>query len=144
MQGMSGQLRGRGANREADAHAETGKDSDGAEIQDAVAATDAHDEAALGEDHAHRPGFGLHRRREAACEQRKKAAPKKRPMIASHGRFFGAAFFALFACGLASPVQAETGAVRVVFTKGGFIVGVGSGNGVLYSAAIAILSGFQA
>jgi hypothetical protein len=27
--------------------------------------------------------------------------------------------------------QAETGAVRVVFTKGGFIVGVGGGRGVL-------------
>ena len=32
---------------------------------------------------------------------------------------------------LPTPSQAETGAVRVVFTKGGFIVGVGGGNGVL-------------
>jgi hypothetical protein len=32
----------------------------------------------------------------------------------------------------ASPVMADTGTVRVVFTKGGFIVGVGGGNGVLY------------
>jgi hypothetical protein len=47
-------------------------------------------------------------------------------------RFFGAAFLALFACGAASPSQAETGTVRVVFTKGGFIVGVGGGHGVLY------------
>ena len=46
--------------------------------------------------------------------------------------FLGSALIALFACGLASPVQAETGTVRVVFTKGGFIVGVGGGNGVLY------------
>ena len=46
--------------------------------------------------------------------------------------FLGAALLALFVCGLASPTQAETGTVRVVFTKGGFIVGVGSGNGVLY------------
>jgi hypothetical protein len=38
---------------------------------------------------------------------------------------------ALFACGAASPSRAETGTVRVIFTKGGFIVGVGSGNGVL-------------
>ncbi len=38
---------------------------------------------------------------------------------------------ALFASGLAAPSQAETGAVRVVFTKGGFIVGVGGGHGVL-------------
>jgi hypothetical protein len=37
----------------------------------------------------------------------------------------------MFACGVASPSRADTGAVRVVFTKGGFIVGVGSGRGVL-------------
>src|SRR3954454_15616678 len=30
-----------------------------------------------------------------------------------------------------SPAYAETGAVSVVFTKGGFIVGVGGGHGVL-------------
>jgi hypothetical protein len=33
--------------------------------------------------------------------------------------------------GLATPAFAETGAVSVVFTKGGFIVGVGGGQGVL-------------
>jgi hypothetical protein len=38
----------------------------------------------------------------------------------------------LLACALSSPSQAETGTVRVVFTKGGIIVGVGSGHGVLY------------
>src|SRR3982751_2871813 len=32
---------------------------------------------------------------------------------------------------LSSPTYAETGAVSLVFTKGGFIVGVGGGNGVL-------------
>ena len=32
---------------------------------------------------------------------------------------------------LPSAAQAETGSVRVVFTKGGFIVGVGGGEGVL-------------
>jgi len=37
----------------------------------------------------------------------------------------------LLACGLAAPSQAETCAVRVVFTKGGFIVGVGGGHGVM-------------
>ena len=47
-------------------------------------------------------------------------------------RFVGASLLALFACGLASPSKAETGTVRVVFTKGGFIVGVGGGHGVLY------------
>jgi hypothetical protein len=35
------------------------------------------------------------------------------------------------ATGLSTPTLAETGAVRVVFTKGGFIVGVGGGRGVL-------------
>lgn len=39
---------------------------------------------------------------------------------------------ALFTCGAASPSRADTGTVRVVFTKGGFIVGVGGGEGVLY------------
>jgi hypothetical protein len=33
--------------------------------------------------------------------------------------------------GLATPTFAETGAVRVVFTKGGFVVGVGGGHGIL-------------
>lgn len=33
--------------------------------------------------------------------------------------------------GISSPVRAETGAVAVVFTRGGFILGVGGGEGVL-------------
>jgi hypothetical protein len=33
--------------------------------------------------------------------------------------------------GLATAARAETGAVRVLFTKGGFIIGVGGGDGVL-------------
>jgi hypothetical protein len=37
----------------------------------------------------------------------------------------------LLIAGLPSTARAETGAVRVVFTKGGFIVGVGGGEGVL-------------
>jgi hypothetical protein len=47
-------------------------------------------------------------------------------------QLFGAALTVLLACGLASPSKADTGTVRVVFTKGGFIVGVGGGHGVLY------------
>ena len=46
--------------------------------------------------------------------------------------WFGAV--AALAVGLASfsaPSRAETGAVAVIFTKGGFIVGVGGGEGVL-------------
>ena len=50
----------------------------------------------------------------------------------NHGmRFLGAVLVAMFACGVASPSRADTGAVRIVFTKGGFIVGVGGGRGVL-------------
>jgi hypothetical protein len=37
----------------------------------------------------------------------------------------------LVSVSLATPSLAETGAVSVVFTKGGFIVGVGGGHGVL-------------
>ncbi len=37
----------------------------------------------------------------------------------------------LLVSGLATAARAESGAVRVVFTKGGFIVGVGGGHGVL-------------
>jgi hypothetical protein len=47
-------------------------------------------------------------------------------------RIILAAVLALFASsGIATPSQAETGAVRVVFSKGGFIIGVGGGRGVL-------------
>jgi len=43
------------------------------------------------------------------------------------------AVVALFAgvAGISTPSRAETGQVAVVFTKGGFIVGVGGGEGVL-------------
>jgi len=46
-------------------------------------------------------------------------------------RFLGAALLAFLTFGLATPSRAETCGVRVVFTKGGFIVGVGGGHGVL-------------
>jgi hypothetical protein len=46
-------------------------------------------------------------------------------------RFLGVALVLLSAFGLASSSRADTGTVRVVFTKGGFIVGVGGGRGVL-------------
>jgi hypothetical protein len=39
---------------------------------------------------------------------------------------------ALIAGALAYEARADAGTVRVVFTKGGFIVGVGGGEGVLY------------
>src|SRR5437763_11444887 len=35
------------------------------------------------------------------------------------------------AAGISTPSQAETGQVAVIFTKGGFILGVGGGEGVL-------------
>jgi hypothetical protein len=47
-------------------------------------------------------------------------------------QFLAASLLVLLTFGFASPSQADTGTVRVVFTKGGFIVGVGGGNGVLY------------
>jgi hypothetical protein len=47
-------------------------------------------------------------------------------------RLAGAALFALTAGALAYEARADAGTVRVVFTKGGFIVGVGGGEGVLY------------
>ncbi|KRR11354.1 hypothetical protein CQ12_29105 [Bradyrhizobium jicamae] len=37
----------------------------------------------------------------------------------------------LVSAGVATPTMAEVGSVAVVFTKGGFIVGVGGGEGVL-------------
>jgi hypothetical protein len=46
-------------------------------------------------------------------------------------KFLAASLLALLACSFATPSQAETCSVRVVFTKGGFIVGVGGGHGVL-------------
>ena len=42
-----------------------------------------------------------------------------------------ASLLALFTFGFASPSRADTCAVRVTFTKGGFIVGVGGGQGVM-------------
>ena len=47
--------------------------------------------------------------------------------------FLNAAFVALLVgvAGFSAPLRAETGQVSVVFTKGGFIVGVGGGEGVL-------------
>jgi hypothetical protein len=47
-------------------------------------------------------------------------------------RVLGALIAAGLSYGMAQPAKAESGAVRVIFTKGGFIVGVGGGNGVLY------------
>jgi hypothetical protein len=47
-------------------------------------------------------------------------------------RFVGVASILLSLVALATPSRAETGTVRVVFTNGGFIIGVGGGNGVLY------------
>jgi lipid-binding SYLF domain-containing protein len=47
--------------------------------------------------------------------------------------FLNAAFVALLVgvAGFSAPLRAETGQVSVVFTKGGFIVGAGGGEGVL-------------
>jgi hypothetical protein len=42
-----------------------------------------------------------------------------------------ALFAMLTSAAVTTPASAETGTVRVIFTKGGFIVGVGGGEGVL-------------
>jgi hypothetical protein len=47
------------------------------------------------------------------------------------GMVLTAALAFLASAGLTTPTLAETGQVAVVFTKGGFIVGVGGGEGVL-------------
>jgi hypothetical protein len=47
-------------------------------------------------------------------------------------RVLAVALLALFAGSAASPSRADSGTVRVVFTKGGFIIGVGGGEGVLF------------
>lgn len=44
---------------------------------------------------------------------------------------FAAAIALIGVAGVATSSRAETGTVRVVFTKGGFIVGAGGGRGVL-------------
>jgi hypothetical protein len=46
-------------------------------------------------------------------------------------RIIHLALAGLLVSGMATSAQADTGAVRVVFTKGGFIIGVGGGHGVL-------------
>jgi len=47
------------------------------------------------------------------------------------GVMLAAALGFLASVGLATPGLAETGQVAVIFTKGGFIVGIGGGQGVL-------------
>ena len=47
------------------------------------------------------------------------------------GMMLAAAMGFLASVGLATPSLAETGQVAVIFTKGGFIIGVGGGQGVL-------------
>jgi hypothetical protein len=54
------------------------------------------------------------------------------PMRNNRTRLLGAALALLLAGILSSPSKAETGQVSVVFTKGGFIVGVGGGHGILH------------
>jgi len=46
-------------------------------------------------------------------------------------QFLAACSLALLTFGFVSPSQAETCAVQAVFTKGGFIVGVGGGHGIV-------------
>jgi len=59
-----------------------------------------------------------------AFHQRKKVMKKFGISVALFALFVGVA-------GFSAPSRAETGQVAVVFTKGGFIIGVGGGEGVL-------------
>jgi hypothetical protein len=53
-------------------------------------------------------------------------------MMKKYARTFVYAIALVFgAVGFSAPSKAETGTVRVVFTSGGFIIGVGGGQGVL-------------
>ena len=53
-------------------------------------------------------------------------------MMLRHRRSVVVALFGLLTSAVvATPASAEMGTVRVIFTKGGFIVGVGGGEGVL-------------
>lgn len=58
------------------------------------------------------------------------AHPKGNDMKQYRALIF-ATLVGFLAAGLSTPSHAETGAVTVVFTKGGLILGVGGGNGVL-------------
>ncbi len=56
-------------------------------------------------------------------------------------RIIQLALAGLLVSGLTTTARAEIGSVRVVFTKGGFIVGVGAGRACSCSAASATRSG---
>src|SRR5258708_2632499 len=62
----------------------------------------------------------------------RKPSSIKEKVMKYRTRMFQAVVLGLLAsAGYTSTSRAETGAVRVVFTKAGFVVGVGSGRGVL-------------
>src|SRR6202051_1853469 len=72
----------------------------------------------------------MNRRVDRAARQQ--LSPRGNTMIKRGIRVLQFATLALLVTAiLPTPSRAETGAVRVVFTKGGFIVGVGGGRGVL-------------
>jgi hypothetical protein len=56
---------------------------------------------------------------------------KKNPARIVRTLVCGAVLGLVAVASASTPSQAETGSVRVVFTKGGFIIGVGGGHGVL-------------
>lgn len=56
---------------------------------------------------------------------------KKNPAQMLRAMMFATALGLVALAGVSTSSQAETGAVRVVFTKAGFIVGVGGGRGIL-------------
>src|SRR3984893_8924028 len=66
-----------------------------------------------------------------SCETQQEIEMKKNPPRTVRTLIYGAALGLMAMASLSTVSHAETGSVRVVFTKAGFIVGVGGGHGVL-------------
>jgi hypothetical protein len=66
-----------------------------------------------------------------SCETQQEIEMKKKPTRTVRTMIYGAALGLVAMASLSTVSHAETGSVRVVFTKAGFIVGVGGGRGIL-------------
>jgi hypothetical protein len=66
-----------------------------------------------------------------SCETQQEIEMKKNPTRTVRTLIYGAALGLVAMASLSTVSHAETGSVRVVFTKAGFIVGVGGGRGIL-------------
>jgi hypothetical protein len=66
-----------------------------------------------------------------SCETQQEIEMKEKPTRTVRTMIYGAALGLVAMASLSTVSHAETGSVRVVFTKAGFIVGVGGGRGIL-------------